>query len=422
MKVVVLGAGIAGITTAWYLASGGAEVTVIDRAGEAAAETSHANGGHLSTQSGVPWTSPSGLHDFLFSRFTPERTIRVRRRRDPGRFDWFVRALSAARPAACRRASARLTRLADFSRASFEALCAESGLDVSLEERGTLALYRSERAFARARKQRARGVRVFSHQDVLSHEPALAGAAVPIAGALHYPGDATGDCRRFCMQLGERSEAGGVVFRQGENVHRLHLERGVCRGVETDGGHYEADACVAALGAQSACFLRPWGIRLPILPLRGYTLTAPIDPAAPAPGGFSDPERHLVFSRLGPRFRAAGMADFTGLNEIPDWGRGAQLERIVREWYPALSCTGVEHWSCLRPMTPDGPPILGASGIPGLWLNTGLGPLGWTLGCGAGRIVADLVLGKKPPIDSEGLTCQRFHRFAKQDPTSDLPA
>ncbi|MGH8161348.1 MAG: FAD-dependent oxidoreductase [Gammaproteobacteria bacterium] len=411
MRVVVLGAGIAGITAAWYLAAGGAEVTVIERGTEPASETSHANGGHISTQSGVPWTGPSGLRAFLTRRFNSAETIRLLHTRDPGRLDWYLRALSASRPSAYRRAAIALLKLAQFSRSLFDELVAEQNLDLCLEARGTLDLYRSRRAFARAHARRSKGVESLSPREILAREPALANAAVHPVGALYYPGDATGDCRRFCIQLGERARDAGVTFRYGESVRGLVVARDGCRGVATDGGTFEADACVVALGAWSASFLRRYGLRLPVLPLRGYTLTAPIGADAPAPGRFVDAERHIVGARLDTHFRAAGMADFMGLEAGNYDRRKAVLERIVREWYPALPRNGTEFWSCLRPITPDGPPILGASGIEGLWLNTGLGPLGWTLGCGAGQIVADLVLGKKPPIPLAGLTRTRFHRF-----------
>lgn len=414
MKVIVLGAGIAGLTTAWYLAAGGAEVTVVERNEAPASETSHANGGHMSTQSGTPWMGPEGVRDFLTSRFTHERTIRVSRAHDPGRWGWFARALAASRPAAYRRATATLASLARYSSDAFEALCEEQALDVHLERRGRLSLYQSKRAFARACKHRERGIEVWSPHDALAHEPALANAVARFVGGLYYPDDATGDCLRFCVELADRAAEAGVQFRYGQTAERLVIERGGCKGVVTAAGKVRGDACVVAMGSESAGFLRPTGVRLPVLPLRGYTLTALIEDAAEAPGGFSDAERHLVFSRLGDRFRAAGMADFAGGESKPERSRAEQLERLVREWYPALSRTGVKHWSCLRPMSPDGPPILGASGIPGVWLNTGLGPLGWTLGCGAGRIVADLVLGNRPALAVEGLTLDRFHARRRQ--------
>lgn len=409
MKVIVLGAGIAGVTSAWYLAAAGAEVTVLDRGAEPATETSHANGGHISTQSGTPWMGPAGMREFFASRFMRERPIRVCRARDPGRVGWFARALVASRPSVYRRSTARLGTLARFSREAFESLLTEQSLDACVERHGRLSVYRGERAFARARKHCDKAVEVLSPREVVAHEPALVDANVRFAGALLYPGDATGDCRQFCIELAARAADIGVTFGYGETVQRLIVEGGRCRGVVGERGALHADGCVVALGTASPGLLRPAGIRLPILPLRGYTLTAPMDAASVAPGAFSDSERRLVFARLGDRLRVAGMADFTGPAAQADPRRAVQLERIVREWYPGLSRTGVEHWSCLRPMTPDGPPILGESGLPGLWLNTGLGPLGWTLGCGAGRIVADLVLGKKPPMPLDGLMLNRFH-------------
>jgi D-amino-acid dehydrogenase len=408
MKVIVLGAGIAGITTAWYLAAGSAEVTVIERGAEPACETSHANGGHISTQSGVPWTGPGGLRDFFASRLSSERAVRILRARDPGRLGWFARALANSRPSAYREAAGTISRLARFSRECFDALVAELQLDIALEPQGTLALYRSERAFARARARPENNVEVLAPSEVFACEPALAAAKIRPAGALYYPDDATGDCRKFCMEVAARAAGAGVKLRYREEARELIVANGRCRGVVTRNETVEADACLVALGAWSAQFLRGRGRRLPILPLRGYTLTAPIATDARAPGRFADIERHIVCARLGGHFRAAGMADFVGFAERNSTERIAGLERSVREWYPGLDADKVEHWTCLRPITPDGPPILGASGIAGLWLNTGLGPLGWTLGCGAARIVADLVLGRKPPIPLDNLTRERF--------------
>jgi D-amino-acid dehydrogenase len=409
MKVIVLGAGIAGVTTAWYLAAGGAEVTVLDRGAEPATETSHANGGHMSTQSATPWMGPAGVREFFESRFTPERPIRLRHARDPGRLGWFARALVASRPSAYRRSTERLCALARFSREAFETVLEEQAIEACLERRGRLSVYRGDRAFARAAKHCDKAVEVLSKDEVITREPALANANVRFAGALLYPGDATGDCRRFCIELADRAADIGVTFRYGESAQRLIVEDGRCRGAVSEREALHADGCVLALGATSPAFLRSSGIHLPMIALRGYTLTAPIGDAKGVPGAFSDSERHLVFARLDERLRVAGMADFTGPAGGADPRRAVQLEHIVGEWYPRLSRAGVEHWSCLRPMTPDGPPILGKSGLPGLWLNTGLGPLGWTLGCGAGRIVADLVLGKKPPMPLDGLTLDRFH-------------
>ncbi|MGH8224658.1 MAG: FAD-dependent oxidoreductase [Gammaproteobacteria bacterium] len=408
MKVVVLGAGIAGITTAWHLAAGGAEVTVLDHGAEPASATSHANGGHISTQSGVPWTGPEGLRHFFATRLARERAVRILHARDPGRWRWFMRALAASRPAAYRDASESILRLARLSREVLDSLIAEQNLDVSLEADGVLTLYRTERAFRYARAHKSEAARVLSTDEALALEPALGAAAVKPVGALYYPGDATGDCRAFCCGLAERAADAGVHFRYDVEVRDPVVEQGHCRGVVTDKETLAADACVVALGAWSATFLRGCGIRVPVLPLRGYTLSAPLASDASAPGRLVDIERHMVCARLGGQFRAAGMADFAGLNLAAPRARIAQLEHVTAEWYPSLAGAAIEHWSCLRPITPDGPPILGASGMPGLWLNVGLGPLGWTLGCGAGRIVGDLVLGRTPPIPLAGLTRERF--------------
>jgi len=405
MRVVVLGAGIAGLTSAWYLSEAGADVTLVDRGAAPASETSHANGGHISTQSATPWTGPREILAFILSRGRRQRAVRVHLSSYPEFVPWSWHALAASRPAPHRRAHAHLRRLAAYSRECFDALAGEQKLDVALESTGTLGLYRSERAFRRARRIK-NAAEPLGPADILEREPALANARVRPVGALYYPGDATGDCHRFCEQLAARLEQRGTTLHWHTPVRDLHFEDGRLRAIVTDGQAIDTDACVVALGADAARFMRALRVRLPIIPLRGYTLTAPITPGAHAPGRFVDAESHLVFARLGDRFRAAGMADFAGLSRDEPANRLAQLERLSRDWYPDMAAP--EFWACLRPITPDGPPIIGDSGLPGVWLHTGHGPLGWTLACGTARLLADLMLGRTPALALDGLTRERF--------------
>lgn len=407
-RILVLGAGIAGVSTAWHLAAGGAAVTVVDRGAEPASETSHANGCQISTQSGGPWMGPSGVREFLMTRLARERPIQLALARDPGRWNWFASALAASLPARYARAAAVTARLAGLSRETLDSLLSELNLDIALEPGGVLCLYRTRRRFGYACAHRRPGTEILSAGEILEHEPALGAARVRPVGAILYPGDATGDCYRFCVGLSESAAAAGVKFHFETPVHGLAMEKGRFRGVITESGTVEADHCVVALGPEVAPLLRRYGLRLPILPLRGYTLSAPIAAEAPAPGRLIDVERRIGCARIGNVFRAAGMADFAGPDLSAPARRLAELDRTAAEWYPPLAETQLTHWACLRPMTPDGPPILGATPIHGLWLNAGLGPLGWTLGCGAGRVVADLVLGRKPPLPLEGLGAERF--------------
>ncbi|MGH8427106.1 MAG: FAD-dependent oxidoreductase [Gammaproteobacteria bacterium] len=406
MHVVVLGAGIAGLTTAWYLTEIGVDVSIVDRGAAPASETSHANGGHLSTQDATPWTGPREMREFIFSRWQREPAVRIYPRSEPDFRAWSRHALAVARPARYRRATAELRRLAAYSRECFDELIRDQRLDVALERSGTMALYRSAHAFHGARRRHDGNVETLGVDDIITREPALAGARLRPAGALYYSGDATGDCRRFCEELATRLEARGVTLHWNCIASGLHFDRGKPFCAMTDRGPIEADACVVALGAEASSFMRAYAPWLPIIPLRGYTLTAPIAEGASAPGRFADAERHLVFARLGGSFRAAGMADFAGLSREAPAARLAQLERLTRDWYPDMAQP--EFWTCLRPITPDGPPILGVSGVPGVWLNTGLGPFGWTLACGTGRLVADLIAGREPAIPLAGFLAERF--------------
>ena len=405
MHVVVLGAGIAGLTTAWYLGEAGAEVTVVDCGATPASETSHANGGHLSTQSAKPWTGPREIIELLANCGRRERTVQIHRSSYPQLAAWSCRALAAARPGLHRRTCATLLRLAAYSRECFDELMRDQQLDIALEADGMVALYRHEHAFRRARR-RTHTAEALSAAEVFAREPALVNARRRPVGALYYRGDATGDCHRFCEQLAVRLARRGAVLRWHTSACGLRFEHGRLRAVITAEGDIETSACVVALGAEATRFMRTQNVRLPIIPLRGYTLTAPLAANAPAPGRFADAERHLVFARLGDRFRAAGLADFAGLSRAAPAARLAQLERLTRDWYPDMAAP--EFWTCLRPITPDGPPILGDSGLPGVWLHTGLGPLGWTLACGTARLVADRILGRTPALTLDGLTRERF--------------
>lgn len=406
MKAVILGGGVAGLTTAWYLSEAGADVIVVDRGGAPASETSHANGGHISTQSGKPWTGPRDIADMLARPFDRSRPVRIQRGGFPELLPWVARALGAARPARHGRHAAVLRNLAAYSRESLDALIREQRLEISFDSRGSVSVYRSPRAFARARRS-ARGAETLGPRELLAMEPALANARIHPAGALYYPGDATGDCRAFCEQLAARLEDRGARLLWNTEARRLEKAPGGRMTLELAGAsRLHGDACVIANGAHATPFLRPLGVRLPIIPLRGYTLTAPVADDETAPGRFADAERHLVFAHFGDRFRAAGMADFDGLSRAAPAKRLAQLEHLARDWYPALQTP--EFWACLRPITPDGPPVIGSSGLPGVWLHTGLGPLGWTLACGAARIVADQIIGRPPGIATGGLTLRRF--------------
>lgn len=405
MKALILGGGIAGLTTAWYLVEAGAEVTVVDRGGEPASETSHANGGHISTQSGKPWTGPAAFAEFLRHPFDRNRPVRTRWGSYPQFIPWAARALASANPARYRQHCETLGRLAAYSRECFDSLVSEQTLDIALDTRGTYSLYRSTRAFARARKHTA--LESLSSVEIIEQEPALANARVKPAGAIHYPGDATGDCRAFCQQLAARLAARGADLLWDTEVRRLPNPAG--KGISlilANGEELGADICVVANGAAATPFLRRVGVRLPIIPLRGYTLTAPLAAGSEVPGRIADAERHMVFARLGKHFRAAGMADFDGFSREAPAARLAQLERYARDWYPEMR--EPDFWTCLRPITPDGPPIIGASGLPGIWLHTGLGPLGWTLACGGARVLADQITGQTPAIDMAGLTRDRF--------------
>lgn len=414
MRVLVLGAGVVGVATAYYLNRAGAEVTVLDRHDAVARETSFANGGQLSAESAGPWANPEALALALGSLFRDDSPLKIRLRADRALAAWalrFLRNCTAAREA---RNKARLLPLGLLSREAQAALVADTGIAFDQAMRGILCLYRDARSFARARRAAEGSAPEAEHAvsaaECVDIEPALASSRGRIAGGIYYPRDGSGDARRFSEELAAVLRAGGVRFELSRQLRRLRAEGPRIVAAETDGGALEADAYVLCLGVASPLIARPLGLRLPIYPVKGYSVTLPVAGANGAPRvSLSDEARKIVISRLGEQVRAAGTAELSGYDLSLDPRRSraildALLDLLPRAGDPAQA----EFWAGLRPMTPDGAPILGATPCRNLFLNTGHGTLGWTLACGSGQLVADLVVGKKPRLALEEFGVDRF--------------
>lgn len=405
---VVLGAGIAGISTAWYLASAGMKVTVVDQADQPAAETSHANGGHISTQSGAPWTAPGVVKQYVLSRFRAKPVVKVMPFYEPGQLQWMRLALQASHQHSYDKSAGLISALADYSRSELDALESHLSLDINKDARGVLEIYRTRKAFSKKLLHLTNRTQVLNKKEVIEREPSFANACVDIAGACFYPDDATGDCQSFCTQLAHQAEIIGVEMQFKSLALHIETRNNRISAVTTSRGEIECDLCVVALGSQARSFLIKHGVKVPILPLRGYTLTTEIPAEATVPGRFVDVERRIVFSQLGRYFRAAGMADFSGSRRNIPKRRAALLRAIANDWAPPLRKMTPEFWACLRPMTPDGPPFVGQTHVGGLWVNVGYGSLGWTLGVGGSRLLADKIQGKKPALSIEEFSAQRF--------------
>lgn len=412
MKVLVLGAGVVGVASAWYLAKAGHEVTVLERQPAAGLETSFANGGQISVSHAEPWATPHAPLQALAWMGREDAPLLFRARWDPALFDWSLRFLRECLPWRTRANTRNIVALALYSRQRLQALRAElaasDGLAYDHLERGILHIYTDRREFARAAEAaaalRALGCErnTIGAQQCIEIEPALAAARPLLVGGDYTASDESGDAHRFTQRLAALCAAQGVLFRYGDTVEKIaaggeHIA-GVLVNNAAGGEVLTADAYVVACGSYTPRLLRPLGIRLAVYPAKGYSATLPLAPDSVAPSvSLTDDGHKLVFSRLGQRLRIAGTAEFngfdTGLNPV----RCQALIRRAGELFPDLRPAGApEFWCGLRPATPSNVPVIGQTTYPNLYLNTGHGTLGWTLACGSGAALADLVSGRLP--------------------------
>ena len=409
MRILVLGGGVIGVTTAWYLAADGHEVTVVERADAVARETSFQNGGLVAAGHAVAWVSPAAPMELLRSVFERDPPIRPALRLEPSFWLWGLAFLSRCTTAGHRAETARILRVARYSFDLLRTLRESEGIDYAQSSRGILYVFRTERGLASGlgkwAQLREAGLELepADRTRCAGIEPALAADAV--SGGMYCPGDEGGDPHLFTAALAGRCEARGVTFRLGTAIRGFRTEQGRIAGVSTDRGELSADAYVLALGSHAPGIARTAGLHLPILPIKGYTLCAPVaDPERAPRTGVIDEESLVSFSRLGERLRVGGKAEFAGHDTsfAPENFRGHL--RAAEALFPGAADYGrARHWACLRPVTPGGAPILGATRFPNLFLNAGHGMLGWTMACGAARIVADQVAGRTPDIDLEGM-------------------
>ncbi len=407
--MLVLGAGVVGVTSAWYLAQAGHEVVVLDRRPQAGMETSFANGGQISAAHAEPWAKPSVLPKILRWLGREDAPLLFRPRADWAQWEWGLRFLFECRPGAFERNCRTLAGLAAYSRESLLALRERLGLAYDQQSRGILHFATDVRDFevlARgAEAMRALGIprEVKSAAECLALEPSLTDSHDPVAGGVYTPTDESGDAHRFTCELAGLASHCGVAFRFNAVLKAIDAEGGRVTGaLLEDGTRMEADAYVVALGSYSPLLLRPLGIRIPVYPLKGYSITLPLGPAeeGAAPSvSLTDEAHKIVVSRLGSRLRAAGTAELDGYDAEVNPIRCAAIARRVRQLFPGLGAiTTVDNWAGLRPATPSNIPLIGRTRLPNLFLNTGHGTLGWTLACGSGRALADLVSGRTPEV------------------------
>ncbi len=416
MHVVILGAGVVGITTAHYLSEAGCEVTVIDRQPEVAAETSFANAGLISAGHAFTWASPRAPGLMMRALLGTDPGFRVRWGALPSLAGWGLRFLRECNAAAFRRNTTVKYRIAGYSQRCLGEIHDATAIDYHRLRRGLLYFYRSSASFAQGARnmelmrELGHQVQVFDRAACVAKEPALAGLGAALAGGVYCPDDESGDCRIFTAGLARRCRERGVKFRFGTAITGLERAGDRVTAVHTEMGPLTGDAYVLALGSYSPLISRRAGVKLPVIPVRGFSLSLPItDPqAGPVTGGV-DEDRFSAFGRMGEVLRITATADFTGYDAGHRPSDFDHMRAVAKELFP----TGVAHdqpkyWACLRPVTPDGPPVLGASPLRNLYLNTGHGHMGWTMACGSSRIVADTILGRRPEIDVTGLTYDRY--------------
>ena len=416
MKILVLGSGVIGVTSAWFLAEAGHEVEVVDRQQGAALETSFANAGEVSPGYSSPWAGPGIPVKAIKWLLMPHGPLVIRPVLDPQMWAWVLKMLRNCTSARYAVNKARMVPIAEYSRDVLKALRASTGIAYDERSKGTLQLFRTQKQVdgtagdIEVLKQFGVPYEVLDPAGCIAAEPALAGVREKFKGGLRLPGDETGDCKMFTERLAEMAATRGVRFRYGTSIDGIDTAAGKVTGVRTSAGTLTADAYVVALGSYSPKLTRPLGIDIPVYPIKGYSITVPITDAAAAPESTVMDETYKVaITRLGDRIRVGGTAEISGYDMRLHTSRRETLEHSVGDLFPGGGdLSRATFWCGLRPMTPDGPPVIGGTKLSNLYLNTGHGTLGWTMACGSGRVLADIMSGRKPDIDVGELAVTRY--------------
>ncbi|HUU73602.1 MAG TPA: D-amino acid dehydrogenase [Burkholderiales bacterium] len=411
MKVLVLGAGVVGVTSAWYLAKAGHEVTVIDREPAAGMETSFANGGQISVSQAEPWANPGAPAKIIKWLGREDAPLIFRLRADARQWSWGLLFLLECLPWRTRANTLRILRLAINSRARLQALRRETGIEYDHLEKGILQIHTDEKEFEGARARlgillsHGLAVSARTRAQALTIEPALGQSQLKIVGATYAADDESGDAYLFTQRLAELAGRQGVTFGFDVEVDRLLAEGDAVRGVAVRaGGRREvlsADAYVVSMGSYSPFLLSPVGIHVPVYPVKGYSVTAPVTDTAAAPSVcITDENGKIAMTRLGDRLRMAGTAEVSGYDASISEARCAGIASRVKQIFPnAVDFGKLRKWAGLRPTTPANVPLIGRTRYSNLYLNTGHGTLGWTLACGSGAAVADLISERQPEVD-----------------------
>ncbi len=414
MEVAVIGGGVMGVCTAYFLAEAGHSVSVLERHGNVAEQASFGNAGIVAPAYATPWAVPGAPRKLFAALLKSNSPYMMRRRLDPALWRWLSRWIAESELQRFRTNRQRMQRIAQYSRSVLQQVRDYERLDYE-QTSGYLQLFRSERDLAQAAPllelmiEQGTPHRMLDAEAARAAEPGLS-LHIPLAGAWHFSDDATGNCALFTKQLKQAAQARGVDFQFGCTVKAIE-PHGRRVGLHVDQQLVHADAVVIAAGIDSTALLTPLGIAVPLHAVKGYAATAPIKDFDHAPlSAVMDDANKVSIARMGNRVRLAGLAEFgardNDLNEIAL----RKLLQVGEDWFPgAANYSAGQYWCGMRPMLPDGPPLLGESGVPNVYLNIGHGPTGWTMAAGSGKLLADLVSGRTPDIDTEGLTIARFH-------------
>ncbi|MFL9903484.1 D-amino acid dehydrogenase [Paraburkholderia fungorum] len=415
MRIVVLGSGVVGVTSAYYLARAGHEVTVIDREAGPALETSFANAGQISPGYASPWAAPGVPLKAVKWMFQKHAPLAIRLDGTQFQLQWMWQMLQNCTSSRYAVNKGRMVRLAEYSRDCLQALRAETGIQYEGRTGGTLQVFRTQQQFDGAAKdiavlQEANvPYELLSPAELAQAEPALAAVSHKLTGGLRLPGDETGDCQMFTTRLAALAEQLGVKFRYNTPIDALAMAGERIAGVQCGDELVRADSFVVALGSYSTQFLSGL-VKIPVYPLKGYSITAPIVNEGSAPiSTVLDETYKIAITRFDDRIRVGGMAEIVGFDKSLRQARRETLEHCVNDLFPGGGDTSkATFWTGLRPMTPDGTPIVGRTPVPNLFLNTGHGTLGWTMSCGSGQLLADVMSGKQPAIKADDLSVHRY--------------
>ncbi|EZI57298.1 pyridine nucleotide-disulfide oxidoreductase family protein [Acinetobacter baumannii 25442_7] len=415
MRVIVLGSGVIGVASAYYLARQGAEVTVLDRQSGPAEETSFGNAGQISPGYSTPWAAPGIPFKAVKWMFQHHAPLAINLDGSMWQLQWMAQMLKNCNPQSYAVNKERMMRVAEYSRDCLRELRKDTGIHYENRAKGTLQLFRKEAQMEAVQRDisvlEECGVsyELLNGNELGRVEPALANAQDKLVGGLHLPNDETGDCYLFTNALAQIAKELGVNFQFNQNVEKLIVEGDQIKGVQVNGKVLTADRYVLAFGSYSRDFLKQLDLQLPVYPVKGYSLTIPIvDPAFAPQSTVLDETYKIAITRFDQRIRVGGMAELSGFNLGLNEDRRATLQMVTQDLFPGGDMEQASFWTGLRPMTQDSTPIIGATRFKNLFLNTGHGTLGWTMACGSGKLISDIVLNHKTDISTDGLSIQRY--------------